>query len=78
MDAEQVIAILGMPDADFAIYGKTAWVRPEKNVLQYSIYSTYRQRKKPPLHVLHVYFDNEGKVLKTVRNGGFLFFPPLR
>lgn len=78
MTVEEVVGLLGMPSYGIGKNGKDEWVSPKDNILEYFIATTFKQRKKPPLHFFHVYFDDEGKVLKTVRNGGFLFPPPLR
>lgn len=78
MSVEEVVAVLGLPDTDFAKHGKTAWVRPEENILQYSPGATATANNTNVLRVFHVHFDGKGRVSKTVKNGGFIFAPPPR
>lgn len=72
MTAEDVVGILGLPDYDFS-KGKNTWIRPEKGALQYGAGGT-----DPVFRVLHVYFDDEGKVVKVAKNDLFIFAPPPR
>ena len=78
MSVERVVEILGLPDTDFAKHGKTAWVRPEEGVLQYSAGAAATPSNTAILKVFHVYFDGEGKVSKVAKNSGFVFAPPPR
>ena len=78
MSIEEVVAVLGLPDTDVAKHGKTAWVRPEDGILQYSAGAVATPKNTALLKIFHVYFDTKGKVSKTVKNGGFIFTPPPR
>ena len=70
MSIEEVVAALGLPDTDVAKHGKTAWVRPEDGILQYSPGAAATSKNTESLKIFHVYFDTKGRVSKTVKNGG--------